>query len=701
MNSKKDIIKVKEKLINFLISPWLLAMPVAVIIILFLPPIKKYKIDLIKTGVRDKPDSFVTYSDLDGDGYSEKIILFNNQRGDAAIKVVNQSEVQMGWWDFKGIIYNDTPKFGDYDHDGKPEIYFISNYLDSLFLNILSPAQNQSFITKQQFVTLANVKDRLNDYSVSNWYFCDLQLDDSDEVLFHIFAGYSLQPRRLYAYDQKHDSLLAGPLMGCQTYFIPTQLDEDQYIEFLGQTSSTGNMLQGMNIPYNDRSSWFMALDHKLKFIFEPIEFKGHKTFLESQTMSVDNSTNILVLFELFSDTPLNPCLLLYDSLGNLIKKKELEKPTSKEYYTLLFHDSPNQDRLLLKDASGLIYKVDDNFNLQKTGQLPGNFSGQFTSFDIDNDGSDEFIFMSTDFERLYITRIDFSHTAEIKIPFEKVYYYLSKQENGKNAPFLYVKRGDREMWFSYGFNKLWYAKFPIWIGIYFTIFGFIQVIRRFQVIQQKKLKAREDQLAGLQMEAVSTYLDPHFTFNTLNTISSLIYKEEKGKAHEVLTRFTSLIRATLMQSGKVARTLSDELEFVRNYLDIQQFRFGNLFTWEIKNEDNILLSIPVPKMLVQQYTENAIKHGLKNKGKGGRLDIILQHQDNETRIIIRDNGVGREKAKEFGEAGTGRGLLTMQNIFDLFEKTNKIKISQTINDLTDDSGNPSGTEVILTIRKL
>jgi hypothetical protein len=61
---------------------------------------------------------------------------------------------------------------------------------------------------------------------------------------------------------------------------------------------------------------------------------------------------------------------------------------------------------------------------------------------------------------------------------------------------------------------------------------------------------------------------------------------------------------------------------------------------------------------------------------------------------------VGRQSAKENNEPGTGKGLMTMQQIFDLFEKTNKIKISQIINDLTDDSGNPTGTEVLLTIRK-
>lgn len=701
MSRNISVKQIEEKLVSFLISPWLLALPVAIIIILFLPHIEKYKIELVRKGVCDKPESFVIFSDLDGDGFGEKVMLFNNQKGEAAVKVLNQSNVLIGWWDFKGSIYKDAPKPGDYNHDGKPEIYFISNHHDSLFLNILCPTSNKNHISKQRFITLTHIENRENDYTAGNWQFCDLQMDGFDEIMFTILAGYSLQPRRLFAYDQKHDTLLMGPVMGCQTYFIPTQLDDDPYVELIGQTSSTGNISPEMNIPFRDSSSWFMVLDHHLNFIFGPVEFKGHKTSLECQSVLYDNNYNILSLFEFSSVNSWKPTLILFDSYGNLIKKRELEKQTGQVRYSLLFNHLPGQEKIFLHDDAGLIYRIDQELNLKKIAKIPENSSSYFESFDLDNDGSIELVSLCNDFERIYIIRNDFAHIADIKIPFERAKYHFSVQENGKDAPFLFVQRGDREMWFSYGFNKLWYAKFPIWLGIYFFVLTFIYLIRNLQIIQQRKVKAREDRLAELQLGAVSTYLDPHFTFNTLNTITSLIYKEEKVKAHEVITRFTSLIRTTLMQAGKVSRSLKEELEFVKNYLEIQQFRFGKIFTWEIKNEDNIDLTLPVPKMMVQQYAENAIKHGLKNKGADGRLEIILHQQHNETQIFIRDNGVGREKAKTINEPGTGKGLITMQQVFDLFQKTHKIQITQTIKDLKDDSGNPSGTEVILTIRKL
>lgn len=690
----------KEKLINVVISPYFLAIPVALIIIYFLPPIKKYSIELVKKSLCDKPNCHVSLADINGDGYSEKLILFNNQRGDAAIKVVNLEGVLMHWWDFNGSIYRDVPKTDDYNHDGVPEIYFISNHLDSVYLNIVMLSKDQNPKIKQKFITLTSLNGRMSDYTINNWCFPDLQLDGFDEVIFNLHAGYSIQPRQLFAYDQKNDTVLSSPLMGSKVTFIPVQLNDDPYYEFIGQSSSAGNISPGMNIPYKDSSSWLMALDHKLNFMFDPVEFKGHKTTLQSQPVKINGTYSVLSLFEFSSVNPWKAALLLHDINGRLVKKVELEKPSGEEFYTLLFDNFTNQETVRIKDDDGFIYAISPSLSLKKIGRLPVNCPGNFENVDLDDDNMDELVSIGNDFETFYILRNDFSNIAEIKVPFERTRFYFSRQLNGNDKPLLFLQRGEREMLFRYGFNNLWYAKIPIWLGIYFLILGFIHIVRRFQNIQQKKLKAREDQLAELQLETVSTYLDPHFTFNTLNTITGLIYKEEKIKAHQIITRFTTLIRTTLMQSGKVGRSLSDELDFVKDYLDIQKLRFGNIFTWEIIVDENVDLTQIVPKMLVQVYAENAIKHGLKNKGSGGRLEIIL-HQAKETTITVRDNGVGREKAGMNAEPGTGKGLNIMQQIFDLFEKTNKIRITQTITDLKNENGGNAGTEVLLTIRNI
>lgn len=689
----------KEKLVNVLISPYILALPVAAIIIYFIPKIERFKADIVKTGISDKVNCYEIFYDLDTDGFSEKIILFNSQKNEAAIKIIDHTDAMIGWYDFHGFISNYPPVTGDVDHNGKPEIYFMSNHEDSLILCILSCTKYPAFVCHKHFIDRTLLKGNSSDYTIGNVSFTDLQLDGNDEVMFSVFAGYSLQPRRLYAYDTSNDTVLMGPLMGCQTYFVQTQLDDDPYVEFIGNSSSTGNMPPGLKIPYTDSSAWLMALDHQLKYIFDPIEYKGHKTYLGAKPLTIGNSTKIITLFDFASNMAINPELAIYDNKGKLLKKKELSKPGGKDYYSLAQDRNNPSPEIILKDGSGRFYIVDSLLNFQLLNTLGENFACDYTSFDVDDDGSLENIFLCSKYEGIYITREDFSYPVYVKIPFDRVTSQISIQKNGHLPALLFIQRGEKEYWVRYQRNVLWYAKFPIWLGIYFLILGFIYVVRRFQIIQQKKLKAREDQLAQLQLETVSTYLDPHFTFNTLNTITGLIYKEEKIKAHQIITRFTTLIQTTLVQSGKVGRSLSEELDFVKDYLDIQKLRFGNIFTWEITVDENVDLTQIVPKMLVQVYAENAIKHGLKNKGAGGKLDIII-HQARETTVTIRDNGIGREKARMNAEPGTGKGLYIMQQIFDLFGKTNKRRITQTISDLKDDSGNPTGTEVVLTIRK-
>lgn len=702
MISKYPVYRIKENLIGFLISPWFLALLVAVTIILFLPPVEKYKAEQVKKSVANKIDAYTNFFDLNNDGYSEKIILFNSQKGEAAVKIIDTSDVQIHWMDYHGIIYPGPPLTGDADHDDKPEIYFISYSQDSLFLNITFPDSDKVFIQKQKFVDQIHLDGKMDDYRVFLHPLYDLQLDGSDELLFDIHAGYSLQPRRLYAYDLKSDSVYKGPLMGSQVTFFPVQLDDDPYPEFLGQGSSSDNIPAEYDIPYKDSSSWLMALDHKLDFLFEPVEFTGHKSFIQCQKMVIDGGNYILALYEKMNTTDKIQCLMLFSTMGELIRKRDILPTGVPENYFLIFQRFPDEDRIIIGTRNGEMYTVDKNLGLTKTGKTINQIHSSLTMLDLDRDGLKEIIFSGSDCESFCILRNDLSFPVYVAIPFDRSkILYFSSQENRPEQTYLFVQQGDREMWFTYGFNPWWYLKFPVWMGIYFLVLGFIYVIRRFQALQYKKVKARENQLARIQLDQMSSYLDPHFTFNILNTISSLIYKEEKVRAHEILTRFTSLIRAVLSHSGNSATTLENELWFVKDYLDIQMVRYNNIFEYTIHTYDGIDVSLPVPKMMIQQYAENAVKHGLKNRGPGGMIKIAVAQKDGHTSVTIRDNGIGREKAKEYAEMGTGRGMSTLEQVYELFEKTQRVKITPTITDLKDETGKATGTEVNLKIEKL
>ncbi|MCB2222332.1 MAG: histidine kinase [Bacteroidetes bacterium] len=219
--------------------------------------------------------------------------------------------------------------------------------------------------------------------------------------------------------------------------------------------------------------------------------------------------------------------------------------------------------------------------------------------------------------------------------------------------------------------------------------------------IKRKRQRMKEDterQISELQLKTIRSQMDPHFTFNALNTISSVIYKENKEKAYRYFTKFAKLVRSSLEVSDKISRSLHEEVEFTLNYLDLEKIRFQKDFSYDLTIDPAVDQEILVPKMIIQNYVENAVKHGLKHKNNNRQLKISILDQTHTLKIIIEDNGVGRKVASEKDQFSTGKGLEIMQNIYDLYFRLYHKKILQTIEDLYSPDGKPAGTRVVLKI---
>jgi LytS/YehU family sensor histidine kinase len=126
--------------------------------------------------------------------------------------------------------------------------------------------------------------------------------------------------------------------------------------------------------------------------------------------------------------------------------------------------------------------------------------------------------------------------------------------------------------------------------------------------------------------------------------------------------------------------------------------RFKDKFDYIIKLDENVHPSTPVPKMIIQSYAENAIKHGLMHRKAGGQLTIQIQEVNSQLLVMIEDNGVGREMASHLNPDTTHRGFRIMEQIIELYRKLYHTEITQTIEDLVDKEGNSLGTRVILSI---
>ena len=204
-----------------------------------------------------------------------------------------------------------------------------------------------------------------------------------------------------------------------------------------------------------------------------------------------------------------------------------------------------------------------------------------------------------------------------------------------------------------------------------------------------------DKKLMELRLAAIKNQLNPHFIFNILNSIGSIILKEDKQVAYDLFTHFTSLIRHTIESSEKISIPLKEEMNQIEKYLFLQKFRFKGKFDYSIIIDDNVDLNILVPRMCAEIFVENAIKHGLKNKDKGGMITIKIKRKDNETIIEICDNGIGRKKASEIVNFGTGKGINIAKEMFDLYKKLHKNEVRFEIIDLFDENNKAIGTKII------
>ena len=165
-------------------------------------------------------------------------------------------------------------------------------------------------------------------------------------------------------------------------------------------------------------------------------------------------------------------------------------------------------------------------------------------------------------------------------------------------------------------------------------------------ITKKNKLEKR---IAQLELKALKAQLNPHFIFNSLNSIKRLIQKNENKVAIEYLLLFSSMIRNVLDLSDKKSVTLREELEFSEKYLKMEKLRFKKNFEYEIYFDDGYFLDeYNLPSMILQPHLENAIWHGIMPlKDRNGKVLVNVFETDDYVIIRIEDNGIGRKASHE------------------------------------------------------
>ncbi len=254
------------------------------------------------------------------------------------------------------------------------------------------------------------------------------------------------------------------------------------------------------------------------------------------------------------------------------------------------------------------------------------------------------------------------------------------------------------------------FVKNSLLIGIVLLFFLGVLIFRTLLLKRKNEKLASEKTKAGLQqkvieleMQALRTQMNPHFIFNCLSSINKFILKSDTDAASDYLTRFSRLIRLVLTNSQLSLIPLSDEIEMLRLYLDMERLRFSEAFDYNIIYENTIEPEIMyIPPMLLQPFCENAIWHGLMHKEGKGKLDVMMSIQDGVLQCIIADNGIGREKAAELktksGAKQKSFGLKITTERLALFNNEKTVNSFYNTENVLDDNGDVSGTKVTLKI---
>ena len=219
--------------------------------------------------------------------------------------------------------------------------------------------------------------------------------------------------------------------------------------------------------------------------------------------------------------------------------------------------------------------------------------------------------------------------------------------------------------------------------------------------VTNRELVSINERLAEAQLTALQSQMNPHFVFNALNSIKRMILEGDNERASRYLSKFALMIRMTLNHSKEVFVTLDENIEYLKAYLEMEQLRFDDSFSYSIFTDDNIdAMDTPIPSLMIQPIVENAIWHGLLTSLEDKRLKIRFTQIENKITCTVEDNGIGYKKAQKLKEVNKSPhqsvGLENLKRRIKIMNEKFDTDCSLEITDLNENGHNGHGTKVVL-----
>ncbi|MEZ4738582.1 MAG: two-component regulator propeller domain-containing protein [Flavobacteriales bacterium] len=248
-----------------------------------------------------------------------------------------------------------------------------------------------------------------------------------------------------------------------------------------------------------------------------------------------------------------------------------------------------------------------------------------------------------------------------------------------------------------------WWFRSAVALLVLALIYAFYRI--RVNAIRKEAMLTTEynTRLAEVELTALRAQMNPHFLFNSLNSIRHHLLNSDTEAADRYLSKFSRLIRLILDHSDQRVVPLADELQALRLYLELEAARFDDKFTFHISVDPSIGTDTAmIPPMLIQPYLENAVWHGLMQKEEGGSIDLRITREDPALRVVVEDDGIGRMRANELNSRSAlksrSRGMSITQQRMEMIARRQGTNCQVRVEDLILADGSPGGTRVTLFI---
>ena len=284
------------------------------------------------------------------------------------------------------------------------------------------------------------------------------------------------------------------------------------------------------------------------------------------------------------------------------------------------------------------------------------------------------------------------SDSASIRETFQKPYVYVVLDKNGEMAGYANeTEKAIKKARATLEPQKKQLNKSQLWLIILLlvitlTVIILSWIVWKWRVRQKFRKEQRQRRLRELELTAIRSQMNPHFLFNSLNSVQNLVQQNKGREAHLYLSDFAGLIRKVLNNSEKEEVSLAEELEMINQYLNLEKLRFDFEYTISVHHEVDTHNTM-VPSMLMQPFAENAIIHGLQNKERDRTLRLEIIKEESGVKICIEDNGIGRTAAREISREKNGKGTKLVKERLEILQQKNKEKYELKVIDLGDHSG--------------